>query len=213
MGLDSLGAGLRGQHGRGRSGDEDRPGAEKPDGIAVGHETRRNDGAPARRDGLDVDMAVLGIDGGGEEPAPVAHHERSQKGRERCYAHDRNAGRQTDAAGGADANAQARIAAGPDRDGDPIEALEAAFDLRGQPVEQRHQGFGMATVHGNGLGGQRHGLPRFNDAGRAGAEGGIDGKDAQHSSPSGLRNPLEHETDRRNPVSCFRGAAGEFQLE
>ena len=63
---------------------------------------RRDDGAPARSDGLDVDMAVLGIDGGGEEPAPVARHEGREKGGERRDPDDRNAGGKADAAGGAE---------------------------------------------------------------------------------------------------------------
>ena len=65
-------------------------------------------------------MAVLGIDGGGEEPAPVAAMQGRQKGRERRDPDDRNAGGKADAAGGADADPQACIAAGPDRDGDPV---------------------------------------------------------------------------------------------
>ena len=135
-----------------------------------------------------IDMAVLGIDGGGEEPAPVADHEGCEKGGERRDPDDRDAGGKADAAGGADADPQACIAAGPDRDGDPFQALEAALHLGGEPVEERHQGLRVAALHGNGLGRQRHGLSRLDDAGRAGAEGGIDGKNAQRSSPSGLRS-------------------------
>ena len=123
-----------------------------------------------------------------KSPRRSPDHEGREKGREGRDADDRDAGRKPDAAGGRDADPQARIAAGPDRDGDPVQALEAALHLGGEPVEERQQGLRVAALHGDGLGGQRHGLSRLDDAGRAGAEGGIDGKDAQRSSPSGLRS-------------------------
>ena len=102
--------------------------------VAQAHQRRRDDGPAAGRDGLDVDLAVPGIDGGREQAAarrppsgarggptasstpttgmPVARPMRAR---------------------GRDADPQARIAAGPDRDGDAVEAVEAALDAATRP--------------------------------------------------------------------------------
>ncbi len=80
---------------------------------------------PPERDGLDVDMAVLGVDGADEQAAAVAGHQGREKGRQGGNPDHRNAGGKPDAARGRNPDPQARIAPGPDRDGHAAEALEA----------------------------------------------------------------------------------------
>ena len=96
-------------------------------------------------------MAVLGVDGAGEQAARVPRHQGRQKGRQGGDADDRNAGRKPDAARRGDADAQARIAAGPTVTATRSRPSKPPSTWETSAIDQRQQRFGMAALHRDGL--------------------------------------------------------------
>ena len=84
--------------------------------------------------GYDRMLAVLADDGGG-------------KGGQCGYAYDRLVRRERDAAGSRKADAQSGKAAGTGRRRDAVEFRERNARCFHHARDQRHQGFGMATLH------------------------------------------------------------------
>ena len=107
------------------------------------------------------------------------------------------------AAGGRNPDPQARIAAGTDRHGNPVEAREPALDAARRPGRSA----AAAPRRGRAPSGSSRGraarpCPGIEDAGRAGAERGIDGEDAH-----GLSDDAPHAARRRPEKPPARGRA------
>ena len=113
-----------------------------------------------------IDLAVLGVDRGRDEAAALPGHQRREIGRQGRDPDHRDPGREPDRPRGRDADADARVAAGPDRDGDPVEARKPALDPGHDPVDERQQRLRVAALHQDRLRGERLRLAGLEDAGR-----------------------------------------------
>ena len=171
-------AGDLGRDRRGAGADERGRAAHQPRRVPHAHEARRDDALAAGRDRLEIDLAVLGVDRGGEEPPVIVGDERGEECRQGRDADHRDPGGKPDRARRGDADAKPGVAPGADRHGDPVEARKSAGDVRDEAIEQRQQGLGMAALHDEGFLRQRLLRLRLHDAGRAGAERRIDGENA-----------------------------------
>ena len=151
---------------------------------------------------LDVDMAVLGVDGAGEQAARVAPPSGAperptgwRRRRPECRPQARCRARPRCRRAGPysfPARPSRRPGSGPRS---RLPHGETSRSISGSSASACPRSIGMVS--------RASGSPSpVEDAGRAGAEGGIDGKDAQCSSPSGGVS-LEHE-DRRAGNRLFR---------
>ncbi len=103
---------------------------------------------------------------------------RRQVGRKRRDADRRNPGGERDAARGGNRDADAGIASGSDGDRDPVEDRKPPLHGGDDPVEHRQERFGVAALHQDAFAHDGLARARVEDAGRAGAEGGVDGENA-----------------------------------
>ena len=161
---------------RSRADDPGRTGHRRAHGIPQRRDARGNQRAPADAEHLQIDVIVAGIDCRHHVRAVVLGDQGGRERGERGETDRRLPRRQRDAAGGRYSHPQSGKAAGAGGDDDAVEIGE--FDLREvhHARNERHHRLGVAAHHRQRLAGGDDAADEH--GGRAGFEGGVDGKDA-----------------------------------
>ena len=164
----------------GGADDAGRAGHRRAHRIAQRCDAGRNKRAPAGAEHLQIDVVVAGIDRGHDVRAVVLGDQRGAEGGEGGEADRRLSRCQRDAAGGRNPDPQPGEAAGAGGDGDTVEIGEFDVGEIHHARDQRHQRFGVAARHRQRLAGGDDAA--LEHGGRAGFEGGVDGKNAHISA-------------------------------
>ena len=127
---------------------------------------------------LQIDVAVTGVDRGGDGQRVVVGDERGGEGGQSRQADNRFAGGKPQAPRRGDADAHAGEAAGAGGDGDAIDPREIEAAVFHHAGDKRHQGFGMAARHRYRFTGDDSAQFGVEHGGRTGLERGVDGEDS-----------------------------------